>query len=415
MLEEFFVVPAAAERLRSCLFGAHLDGFSSSLRALGHTRLTIRAKLCSIARLGDWMTKERLDVIDLDEHHVEDFLVVERRRGRRRRGAGVTLLHLLSHLRSAGVVPTPPPVVRNDSLGTAVLARYEEHLRNERGLAASTITRYRGFVSEFVDERLDRPRAQASALRAEEVRAFLLKRVPRMPPKCAQLMAGALRSFLRFLFVRGETRGDLALAIPMVRQERFVNMPRHLPAEDVERLLAACDLSSMTGRRDYALLLLLARLGLRAGEIMALQLEDVRWRGGEIVVRGKGQVHDRLPLLPDVGEALAIYIQKDRPACPSRHVFICRKAPHRGFSHPSSVTTIVMRALERAGLAPPTRGAHLLRHSLATTMVRRGASFTEIGQVLRHRSPSTTEIYAKVDLAALADVARPWPGAGGAQ
>jgi site-specific recombinase XerD len=406
MLEEVFVVPAATERLRSCLFGAHLDGFYSSLRALGYPRPTIRAKLCSIARLGDWMTKKRLGVIDLDEHHIDDFLVVERRCGR------VTLLHLLAHLRNAGVVPMPPPV-RDDSFGTAVLARYDEHLRSERGLATSTITRYRGFVREFVAERLDGPTAQASTLRADEVRAFLLKRVPRMPPKCAQLMAAALRSFLRFLFVRGETRGDLALAIPMVRQERLVSVPRHLPAEDVERLLAACDLSSMTGRRDYALLLLLARLGLRAGEIMALQLGDVRWREGEIVVRGKGQVHDRLPLLPDVGEALAIYIQKDRPAGPSRHVFICRKAPHRGFSHPSSVTTIVMRALGRAGLTPPTRGAHLLRHSLATTMVRRGASFAEIGQVLRHRSPNTTEIYAKVDLAALADVARPWPGAGG--
>jgi integrase len=236
-----------------------------------------------------------------------------------------------------------------------------------------------------------------------------------MSPRYAQLMAAALRSFLRFLFARGETCVDLALAIPMVRQERLVSVPRHLPAEDVERLLGACDRSSTTGRRDYALLLLLARLGLRAGEVMTLQLGDVRWREGEIVVRGKGKVHDRMPLLPDVGEALALYIQKDRPAGASRHVFICRKAPHRGFSHPSSVTTIVMRALGRAGLTPPTRGAHLLRHSLATTMVRRGASFTEIGQLLRHRSPNTTEIYAKVDLGALSDVARPWPGAGGAR
>jgi site-specific recombinase XerD len=414
MLEEFFVVSAAAERLRSCFFGAHLDGLCSSLRALGYPRLTIRAKLCSIARLGDWMTKKRLGVIDLDEPRVDDFLVVERRRGRRRRGGRVTLLHLLAYLRDAEVVPMPRPV-RDDSFGTAVIARYEEHLRRERGLATSTITRYRRFVREFVAERLDDPKARAIALGADEVRAFLLKRVPRMRPKCAQLMAAALRSFLRFLFVRGETRGDLALAIPMVRQERLVSVPRHLPAEDVERLLAACDLSSITGRRDHALLLLLARLGLRAGEIIALQLGDVRWREGEIVVRGKGQVHDRLPLLPDVGEALAIYIQKDRPAGASRHVFICRKAPHRGFSHPSSVTTIVMRALGRAGLTPPTRGAHLLRHSLATTMMRRGASFAEIGQVLRHRSPNTTEIYAKVDLAALADVARPWPGAGGAR
>lgn len=414
MLEDFFIDPAAAERLRSCVFGAHLDVFCASLRALGHPFPTLRAKLCSVARLARWMSTKRLGVIDLDERRIDEFLVVERRRGRRRRGVRVTLLHLLAQLRSAGTVPTPAPV-RDDSPGAALLARYEEHLHRERALAASSIMGYRRFVRDFVAERLDGSTARAGALHADEVRAFLLVRVRRMSPKSAQLMVSALRSFLRFLFVRGETRGDLALAIPMVRQERLVSVPRHLPADDVERLLGACDLSSTTGRRDHALLLLLARLGLRAGEIMALQLGDVRWRESEIVVRGKGRVHDRLPLVRDVGEALALYIQKDRPAGPSRHVFVCRKAPHRGFSHPSSVSTIVMRALRRAGLTPPTRGAHLLRHSLATTMVGRGASFAEIGQVLRHRSPATTEIYAKVDLVALRDVARPWPGLGGAR
>jgi site-specific recombinase XerD len=228
-------------------------------------------------------------------------------------------------------------------------------------------------------------------------------------------MGTALRSFLRFLFLRGETETDLALAVPTVRQWRSSIVPRHLPAQDVERLLRACDRSSATGRRDHAILLLLARLGLRASEILALDLGDLHWREGEIVVRGKGHVHDRLPLLADVGEAVALYLRRDRPAGSSRRVFLCRRAPHRGFGHPSTVTTIVTRALARAGLAPATRGAHLLRHSLATTMVRRGASLSEIGQVLRHRSPNSTEIYAKVDFDALRDVALPWPAAGGAR
>ena len=253
------------------------------------------------------------------------------------------------------------------------------------------------------------------ALHADEIRAFVIETGLRLSPRTKQTMAAALRSFLRFLFLRGETAADLALAIPIVRQERQVSVPRHLPPEDIKRLLASCDLASPTGRRNYALLLLLARLGLRAGEVMALRLDDVRWREGEIMVRGKGQVQDKVPLLPDVGEALASYLRQDRPAGPSRQLFICRKAPHRGFSHPSSVSTIVMRALQCAGLTPPMRGAHLLRHSLATAMLRRGASFAEIGQVLRHRSARTTEIYAKVDLAALRDVARPWPCLGGAR
>lgn len=414
MLEEFFVVPSAAARLRSCLFGAHLDVFCSSLNALGHRRPTIREKLWSIARLAQWMSKKRLDVSELNERRIDEFLVTERRRARRFRGGRVTLSHLLTQLRTAGAAPTPPPACDHSPAAT-MLARYEEHLRRERALAGATITRYLPFAREFVAERPDGATAWVGTLRADEVRAFLLKRVRRMSPRSAQTMAGALRSFLRFLFVRGETRVDLALAIPMVRQERLVSVPRHLPCEDIERLLGACDLSSTTGRRDHALLLLLARLGLRAGEVIALQLGDVRWREGEIVVRGKGQVHDRMPLLPEIGEALALYIQKDRPTTASRHVFICRRAPHRRFSHPCSVAGIVARALGRAGLTPPTHGAHLLRHSLATTMVKRGASFAEIGQVLRHRSPSTTEIYAKVDLGALREVARSWPGAGGAR
>jgi site-specific recombinase XerD len=230
-----------------------------------------------------------------------------------------------------------------------------------------------------------------------------------MAPSRAQFMATALRSFLRFLFLRGETTTDLSRAIPTVRRWRLSSVPQHLPPRDVERLLRACDRSSATGRRDYAILLLLARLGLRASEVLALELSDLRWREGEVVVRGKGLVRDRLPLLPDVGKALALYLQKDRPVCKSRQVFLCRRAPLRGLGHPSSVSTIVARALARADLTPSTRGAHLLRHSLATTMVRRGASLSEIGQVLRHRSPNTTEIYAKLDFGALRGVALPWP------
>jgi integrase/recombinase XerD len=192
-------------------------------------------------------------------------------------------------------------------------------------------------------------------------------------------------------------------------------VPRHLPAGDVERLLRACPRSSATGRRDRAILLLLTRLGLRASEVIALELGYLRRREGEMIVRGKGRVRDRLPLLPEVGEALARYLQKDRPPGSGRRVFLCRRAPHRGFAHPSTVSTIVARALARAGLTPATRGAHLLRHSLATAMVQRGASLAEIGQVLRHRSPNTTEIYAKLDFDALRDVAMPWPTTGGAR
>lgn len=415
MLREFFVEPAAGEQLRSCLFGAHLDLFCVSLCDVGYPRETIRQKLWIIGRFSRWMAAKHLAIVDLDERRVEEFIEAQQHRpSRRGRGVRPTLLRLLEQLREAGAVPASFPV-GHDSPGAALIARYVEHLRRERALADSTIAGYLGFVQAFVAKHLDGKAALAESLSAGDVRDFLLVRVKRMAPKRAQYMATALRSFFGFLFLRGETISDLSRAVPTVRQGRQVGVPRHMAAEDIERLIGACSQVSATGRRDHALLLLLARLGLRACEVMALKLEDVRWRDGEIIVRGKGLIQDRLPLPTDVGLAITLYLQKDRPPGPSRHVFLCRKAPHRGFSHPSTVSTIVARALARAGLSPATRGAHLLRHSLATTMVRQGASFVEIGQLLRHRSPNTTEIYAKLDFAALRDVAMPWPVTQGAR
>lgn len=402
MLEDFFVVPAAAQRLRSSLFGEHLDEFCSVLVARGYAPRTIRLKLWTVADLARWLAKRRLSITDFDDRRVDQFLHVRRRW--RRRGARETVLCLLGQLRAGGIVSTPAAIA-DDSPSATLLRSYEAYLRRERGLAECTISAHVLIAREFVDER--RPDHLCPGV----VRDFLLARVRCVAPTRAQYVGTALRSFLRFLFLRGETRMDLALAVPRVRRWRLSNVPRHIAAQDVERLLRACDRTSATGRRDYAVLLLLARLGLRASEVVALELGDLRWREGEIIVRGKGLIRDRLPMLPDVGDALSRYLQTDRPPSDSRRVFLCSRAPLRGFGHAATVSTIVARALARAGVASPTRGAHLLRHSLATAMVRRGASLTEIGEVLRHRSPSTTEIYAKLDFDALRDVAMPWPTA----
>ncbi len=414
MLEDFFVVPAAAKRLQSCVFGNYLDEFCSSLLEGGYAVPTIRHKLWVLSDLARWMTNEHLAVVDLDEQRVDEFLEVRRRRGRSCRGFRTTVQQLIEQLRRAGVVAAPESV-RDDSPSAVLLRCYEGYLRQERALAESTISAYLPFARDLMTERLSEGAARCDSLCAADIHEFLLGRARGMAPRRAQLMGTALRSFLRFLFLRGETGSDLAFAVPAVRQWRFSSVPRHLPCTDVERLLRACDCASAAGRRDHAILLLLARLGLRASEVLALELGDLNWRAGEIIVRGKGLVSDRLPLVSDVGEALALYLQEDRPVGNSRRVFLCMRAPHRGFSHPSSVSTIVARALARAGLAPATRGAHLLRHSLATRMIRRGASLAEIGQVLRHRSANTTEIYAKLDFDALRDVAMPWPTARGAR
>ena len=414
MPEDFVVVTAAAQRLRSYGLGAYLDAFGVRLAELGYRPATIRSKLGVLGDLARWMELERVAVADLDERRVDAFLAARRRHGRTGRGGRRTALQLLEQLRGAGLVRAPEPAP-DATPAAALLARYEHYLRVERALAPATVKGYRPFVRAFVLERLAGDATRPGDLRARDVRDFLLVRVRGMAPRYAQQMAIALRSLLRFLFVSGETDTDLAPAIPTVRQWRLSSVPRGLAAPDVERLLDACDRSSATGRRDHAILLLLARLGLRAGEVAALELDDLRWREGEIVVRGKGLVRDRLPLLPEVGAALTLYLRTDRPPGASRRVFLCMLAPQRGFAHTSSVSTIVARALARAGLAPATRGAHLLRHGLATALLRRGASLSEIGELLRHRSPATTEIYAKLDFDALRDVALPWPVPGGAR
>lgn len=230
----------------------------------------------------------------------------------------------------------------------------------------------------------------------------------------ARLMVTALRSFFRFLFQVGETKTNLADAIPAIRSWRWSGVPKFLKPEEVQRLIDGCDQATAVGRRNRAVLLLLARLGLRAAEVIALQLNDIDWRAGVLTIRGKGRFHDRLPLPPEVGEAVAVYLRRDRPQCQTRNVFVRARAPHRAFAHPSTISTIVCRALNQVGLDPPLKGAHLLRHSLATGMLRAGASMAEIGQVLRHRTPNTTEIYAKVDIEHLRALARVWPVIGGA-
>ena len=412
MPEASVVRAAAALRLGSCVLGPYLDAFCAQLAELGYRAATIRSKLGFASDLARWLELERVAVADLDEGRIDAFLAARRRQGRIDRGWPRTARQLLEYLRGAGAARTPEAAV-DTSPAAVLLARYERYLRRERGLAHVTVTAYLRVVRAFVRESVGD--TDPARLDAQTVRDFLRGRAPGRAPRSLQGMASALRSFLRFLFLSGETDTDLAAAIPTVRQWRLASVPRALAAPDVERLLDACDQSSAIGRRDHAILLLLARLGLRAGEVRALELDDVRWREGEIVVRGKGLVADRLPLPPEVGEALARYLRADRPAGPSRRVFVCAKAPHRGFAHPSSVTTIVTRALARAGLAPATRGAHLLRHGLATALLRHGASLTEIGELLRHRSPATTEIYAKLDFDALREVALPWPTASGAR
>jgi site-specific recombinase XerD len=223
-------------------------------------------------------------------------------------------------------------------------------------------------------------------------------------------MVTSLRSFFRFLRQRGHLTTDLASAVPSVANWRLSHLPKSLAPEQVENLLASCDQSKTKGQRDYTILLLLARLGLRAGEVVAMTLDDLDWETGTLLVRGKGNRQERLPLPQDVGSAVVDYLRHGRPRCATRRLFVRLKAPLCGFSSSVAVGDVVRRALARSGLDPTFKGTHLFRHSLATRMLRGGASLGEIGDVLRHCRPETTQIYAKVDLGALRSLAPPWPG-----
>ena len=398
------------ERLHDNPLGLSLQALATSLVEDGYADQTVRSKLRLLADLGRWFGLTGLTVAHLDERHVEAFV---KHRQQVRRGDLKTLEQFLDHLRKRAVIPDRAPV-RDLSPLADILSRYEEHLRSERGLVTATVLNYLPYIRRFLVERFREGPFLFGQVNSSDISNFVLRHGPSMSVGRAQLMTTAFRSFFRYLFQKGELQANLAAAVPTVADWRLSTVPKCLSSVEVKRVLKACNRRTATGRRDYAILLLLARLGLRAGEVVALQLDDINWRAGEVLVRGKGLFQDRMPLPSDVGKALASYLRRDRPDCQTRRVFICIQAPRRGFANPSTLTTIVRRALDRADLHPTFKGAHLLRHSLATSMLRSGATMGEIGDVLRHRIPNTTEIYAKVDFDGLRSLAHPWP-IGGAQ
>lgn len=316
---------------------------------------------------------------------------------------------MLQHLRQLDIIPPPTPV-RLTAIDL-IERDYGRHLRQERSFMSASVGHYLTVARRFLWHRFRDGKINLRALCTKDVSDFVLKDSAIRGRRSAQLMTSVLRSFLNYLFQQGKTVTNLATAIPATAGGRLSELPRYLEAAEVKKLLRSCDRRQKVGRRDYAILVLLARLGLRASEVANLELDDIDWAAGELVIRGKGNRVDRMPLLQDVGTAMADYLKKGRPRCSTRRVFVHCKAPYAGFSSPpNAVSGIVKRALARAGLNPLNRGAHLLRHSLATNLLRSGASLTQIGQVLRHQQVQTTEIYAKVDVNALRALAQPWPG-----
>jgi len=384
-----------------------VEGYRSRLLSLGYTPGTVGGQLKVLGQVGRWMQSEGLEPAQLDEAHIEQFLTTRRGEGHPRVPSIRSFVALLEYLRDEHVIPAaavPAPTALEELVGT-----YRDWLTAERGLAAPTVLRYENLARRFLREHASgKDGVNLEALTGVDVSSFVLA-------ECARVSLGAvkgriteLRSLLRFLHLRGLTPMVLATAVPPVAAWRDTAIPKTLTATDVQALIDSCDPTHSAGARDYAIMVMVARLGLRSAEVARLQLGDVDWRAGEVLIRGKTRRLDRLPLPVEVGQALATYLHDARPRTEDRAVFVTCRPPRRGI-RPDLVKSIVRRACLRCGLPPV--GAHRLRHALATEMLAKGASLVAISAVLRHQDLATTAIYAKVDIGRLRIIAQPWPGA----
>jgi site-specific recombinase XerD len=392
-------------RRKAGRLGPQVEGYRVWLAHRGYTSQTVRNMLKDLGQVGVWMSGAGLEPEQLDEGAMVAFLAARQATGRRRALGPRAMVPLLTYLRDAGVAPAAAPP---EAPAGALLAEYRAWLVRERGLAPATVLRYENTARRFLEQRaMTGGMLEPSGLTGADVNAFLLSECGRVSAGSAKGRVAELRAVLRFLYLQGLTPLRLGTAVPPVGGWRLATLPPTMMPADVQLLLDSCDRSTDVGVRDLAIMTLVARLGLRSVEVARLELADVDWRAGELVVRGKARRQDRLPLPADVGEALAAYLARGRTPAGARRLFLTCKAP-RGPIRADLVGDVVERACVRAGL--PRVGPHRLRHALAAELLRRGAGLAAISQVLRHQDLATTALYAKVDLNTLRHVAQPWPG-----
>jgi integrase/recombinase XerD len=410
MLENYFDSPVRIRALRDNSVGASFESFAQELSEADYAPSSVRGHIWSAEQFTYWAGRQSIPLARFDDAVVERFnrYLTHSRSPLHHHSNRVRIVHgarmFLSHLRSKGVVAT----ATIEPADPALLVAFRRWMHQQRGTYNYTLESY----SRPIRDLLKRIGEDPEQLNAQSLRQFFLKRCQRQGVPTVQMCATALRMFCRFLSAEERCSRDLAAAIPTIAHWRLSSLPRYLTAQDVECVIAACNSVSSTGRRDRAILLLLARLGLRAGDVVQLRLADINWQEAWIQVSGKSRRYMQLPLTQEVGDAIASYIRDGRPETGATAVFVRSRAPYRALGPHSTISKIVAAALQRANVRRPSRGAaHLLRHSLASSLLRQGASLQDIANVLRHQSVTTTQIYAKVDVAALQQIAQPWPEA----
>jgi integrase/recombinase XerD len=387
-----------------------IGSFAKSVSDQGYSLVSIHRQVLLAACFSRWLKQKGIGLRSICSDHTAGYLRYRARHARPSSGDASALRHFIDFLRRGGVIPGEKKVACQPTPAERFARAFGQYLLEVRALAGATIINYVPFIRSFLEGRFGRGRVTLSRLRASDVVGFVQRQAPRLQMKRAKLMTTALRSFLNYGRYLGEVSLDLAAAVPIVANWSMTSIPRAISAEHVRQLLASIDRCTAVGRRDYAILLLLARLGLRSGEVAFLELDDIDWNAGQVSVRSKGGQRNTMPLPIEVGRAIAAYLRRGRPATDSRRVFMRAKAPIGAFRGASGVGSLVRHSLERAGIHATTKGTHQFRHGLATEMLLHGASLSEIGELLGHRHPQTTKIYTKVDIKALRTLALPWPG-----
>jgi integrase/recombinase XerD len=397
------------------LFGDYPERFRQYLSERNRAECTIARSLRYVSVLAGRMEAEGIPIQALDEAQAVELIARTGFVPKNKIYCSFVVRRFVRFLHEHGVGKLPLPPTAKELARAELRREFETYLRRQRGLREITISKYWKFANSFLEFHFGEEVGDLSQIRPTDIADFLQHLAARKP-QADKNASSYLRAFCRYLFKAGTTKTNLAMVVPTVVRRYSARLPRHLMPEQVEILLKAVRSGGTTARRDYAMVLLQARLGLRAPEVVTMQLDDIDWRAGEIMVRGKGDRHDRLPLPPDVGKALADYIKHDRITT-SRVVFVAHAPPHRPFRNGQVLNVILRHAFAKTGLKPPVpyAGSHVLRHSLAVNLVRKGASLEEIADTLRHRRRSTTMLYARLDIDGLRSVAHSWPVAGGAQ